>query len=112
MDKHDRRRDQATGQPVEWRQAMKHRDARIAELERKLVARTKTITQLQTELARAREAYDPIHLGMLYTARDNASPIYAASIDRAIRWIEQRSALTPAAETENALTTYIHGNKS
>jgi hypothetical protein len=68
-------------------------DSRIAELER--------------ELARAREAYDPIHLGMLYTARDNASPIYAASIDRAIRWIEQRSALTPAAETGNALTTYI-----
>jgi uncharacterized coiled-coil protein SlyX len=32
------------------------RDARIAELERKLVARTKTITQLQAELARAREA--------------------------------------------------------
>lgn len=34
--------------------------------------------------------YDPVHLSMLYTARDNAaSPIHAASIDRAIKWIEQ-----------------------
>lgn len=33
--------------------------------------------------------YDPVHLAMLYTARDEArSPIHAASIDRAIKHIE------------------------
>jgi hypothetical protein len=101
--------------PHEYVNAADH-SARIAELEGDLnvtrlqrdaklcseCPRTNELSKLQAELARAREAYDLIHLGMLYTARDNASPIYAASIDRAIRWIEQRSALAPTAETGKA----------
>jgi hypothetical protein len=45
---------------------------------------------LRTALRDAKPYYDPVHLGMLYTARDEAkSPIHAASIDRAIAFIER-----------------------
>jgi multidrug resistance efflux pump len=40
-DKHDKRREQSTGQPVQWRQALRARDARIAQLEAELAAATK-----------------------------------------------------------------------
>jgi hypothetical protein len=48
------------------------------------------LLSLRTALRDAKPYYDPVHLGMLYTARDEAgSPIHAASIDRAIAFIER-----------------------
>jgi hypothetical protein len=49
------------------------------------------LLSLRTALRDAKPAqYDPVHLGMLCTARDAAtSPIHAASIDRAIAFIER-----------------------
>jgi len=61
-----------------------------------IAARTEAARDAVRELRSTSEApkpaYDPVFLGMLYTARDEAtSPIHAASIDRAIKYIESIS---------------------